>query len=105
MPASNKGDEIMDKILPTIADMPKKEQDIVDYILNDLVQLAREKFAKQLEKFTDTEIRMGLIQLWEQNLLKADFDGEYIRWKLYKPSEDRWIALPTSRAYVERRIE
>jgi hypothetical protein len=92
----------MDKILPTIADMPKEEREIVDYILSDLVQLTKEKFAKQLGRFTDTEIRMGLIALWEYGLLKADFDGEYIQWLIYKPSSDSWTRLPTSRAYIER---
>ncbi len=93
----------MDKILPTIADMPDTEREIVDYIISDLVQLAREKFSPQLERYSDVEIRMGLITLWEHNLIKADFDGEYIQWMLYKPSSDSWIVLPTSKAYQERR--
>jgi hypothetical protein len=93
----------MDKILPIVTDMPDTEREIVDYILTDLVQLAREKFTPQLDMYSDAEIRMGLITLWEHGLLKADFDGEYIQWKLYKPSSDNWIVLPTSRAYQERR--
>ena len=93
----------MDKILPIIADMPDTEREIVDYLLANLVQLAREKFTPQLDRYSDAEIRMGLITLWEYGLLKAYFDGENIQWMLYKPNSDSWIVLPNSRSYQERK--
>ncbi|MCJ7805174.1 hypothetical protein MUP46_00835 [Patescibacteria group bacterium] len=93
---------MMDKLLPTIADMPDEEREIVNCLLTDLVHLARERFMKQLAIFTDTEIRLGLITLWEHNLIKADMNGDYIQWMLYKPSNDSWIRLPASKAYLDR---
>lgn len=92
----------MDKLLPTIADMPDEEREIVNWLLADLVHLVRERFMKQLARFTDTEIRLGLITLWEHNLIKAEESGDYIQWMLYKPSTDSWIRLPASKAYQGR---
>lgn len=92
----------MDKILPTIADMPEEEQKLLDYLLTDLVQLAREKFTPQLNRFSDTEIRTGLITLMEHGFFKVKEEGDYLMWFLYQPSSDSWIGLPASKSYQER---
>lgn len=93
----------MDKILPTIADMPDEERELVDWLLTDLVQLAREKFTPQLDRFSNTEIRTGLITLMEHGFFKVKEEGDYLMWFLYQPSSDSWIGLPASEAYRERR--
>lgn len=93
----------MNKILPTIADMPEEERELMDWLLTDLVQLTREKFTPQLDKFSNTEIRTGLITLMEHGFFKVNTEGDYIQWFLYQPSSDSWIGLPASKAYRERK--
>ena len=93
----------MNKLLPTIADMPEADREIVDYLLTDLAQLAREKFAQQLQGITDTELRHSLIVLMEHGFFKVEVEENYVQWMMYQPSSDSWIKLPTSRAYQERR--
>jgi len=95
----------MNKILPTIADMSQEGRDIVDYCLTDLVQVTRELFGTQLRHATDTELREALITLMEHGFFKIVEEGDYVKWLLYQPSSDKWIMLPTSRAYAERRLE
>lgn len=92
----------MNKILPTIADMPDEEQRLLDWLLTDLVQLAREKFTPQLDRFSDTEIRTGLITLMEHGFFKVKTESDYLQWFMYQPSSDSWIGLPASKAYQER---
>ena len=95
----------MNKLLPTIADMPQEDRDIVDYCLTDLVQIARELFGENLRHVSNTELRKALITLMEHGFFKMAEDGDYVKWLLYQPSTDKWIMLPTSRAYAERRTE
>ncbi len=92
----------MNKILPTIADMPEEEQSLMNWLITDLVNLTREKFKEQLANKTDTEIRQGLITLIEHGFFKVEANGDYLQWFLYMPSDDAWIGLPASKAYRER---
>jgi hypothetical protein len=92
----------MNKILPTIADMPEEEQALMNWLLTDLVQLAREKFKEQLANRTDTEIRTGLITLMEYGFFKVEAEGDYLMWFMYQVSTDSWVALPASKIYRER---
>ncbi len=95
----------MNKIIPTIADMPQEDRDIVDYYLTDLVQVTRELFDENLRHVSNTELRKALITLMEHGFFKIVEDGDYVKWLLYQPSSDKWIMLPTSRACAERRLE
>lgn len=93
----------MNKLLPTIADMPEEDRSLVDSALTDLVQIVKGIFGEQLKNRNDIGIRAGLITLMEHNFIKVKEEGDYIQWMMYQPSSDSWIALPTSRAYQERR--
>ena len=95
----------MNKILPTIADMPDEERELMDWLLIDLVQLARERFTPQLDRFSNTEIRTGLITLMEHGFFKVNAEGDYIQWFMYQLSSDSWIGLPASKAYQERKLK
>lgn len=87
----------MDKLLPTIADMPNTDREVVDLLITDLARLTRELFGEQLKHVSDTELRQALIQLMEYGYFKVDTDGDLVQWHLFQISSQSWLHLPPTR--------